>query len=76
MLEGKVRFARLNCDRYRQACGKAGVRAYPTLKLYSTKRHRKSLQDGLRLESTTAESIRDEVRMQLPQKIKSKHDEL
>lgn len=76
MLEGKVRFARLNCDRYRQACGKAGVRAYPTLRLYSTKRHRKNLQDGMKLESSTAETIRDEVLAQLPQKTKSKRDEL
>ncbi|XP_014218368.1 dnaJ homolog subfamily C member 10-like [Copidosoma floridanum] len=79
LLEGKVRFAKVNCDHYRKLCEESGVRAYPTLKLYSTRQHRKSLKDGIKLESSTAETIRDEILKMLQQKISYNdvdHDEL
>ncbi|OXU22293.1 hypothetical protein TSAR_009361 [Trichomalopsis sarcophagae] len=76
LLENKVRFARLNCDHYRYYCGQAGIRAYPSLKLYSTKQHRNSLQDGIRIKASTAESIRDEVLALLPKRVRQDRDEL
>ncbi|KAJ8674390.1 hypothetical protein QAD02_005652 [Eretmocerus hayati] len=76
MLEGKVRFARLNCEKYRQKCGQAGVQAYPTLKLYSTIQHRLSLRNGQIIQSTKAESIRDELTTFLPKELLREHDEL
>lgn len=76
MLEGKVRFAKVNCDNYQQLCKQADVRAYPTVKLYWMKQHRQSLSNGIRLEGSNAETIRDEVLTLIKKKRNQDHDEL
>ncbi|XP_011498775.1 PREDICTED: dnaJ homolog subfamily C member 10-like [Ceratosolen solmsi marchali] len=72
LLEGKVRLARLNCEQYHYQCSQAGIRAYPTLALYTGKRRGRRLTGSTRLSATRAESIRDEVLDLLPRW----HDEL
>ena len=77
MLKGKVRFVRLNCDLYQYVCSKASIRGYPTLKLYAFDNDRKHLKNGIKLKSTTATQIRDEVLEILSKKLLQKgHDEL
>ena len=34
MLDGSVRFAKVNCDVYYYTCQSAGIRAYPSVRLY------------------------------------------
>ncbi|KAK0078935.1 hypothetical protein PV325_001923 [Microctonus aethiopoides] len=62
LLEGIVRFGRLNCDNFRSECVNAGVRGYPTLILYLPKgKNGNSKRKDLHISATTAEQIKNEV---------------
>lgn len=61
LLDGKVRFGRVNCDIFRSECGRAGVRAYPTLILYNPKNKRNNKIEGKVLSASTAEQIKNQV---------------
>ncbi|XP_058802167.1 dnaJ homolog subfamily C member 10-like [Phymastichus coffea] len=66
LLKRKVRLARINCDYYQYWCGQAGIRSYPTMKLYTTKKTRYSLAGGMRIQGSTSEEIKNEVLKLLP----------
>ncbi|XP_063981872.1 dnaJ homolog subfamily C member 10-like [Diachasmimorpha longicaudata] len=72
MLEGRVRFGRVNCDEHLTTCRRAGVQAYPTVIIYQT--DSRKLHAGQKVESTTAEEIKDEVIRRM--KNGERHDEL
>ena len=38
MIKGKVKAGKVDCQAYAQTCQKAGIRAYPTVRLYPYER--------------------------------------
>ncbi|KAK3885496.1 hypothetical protein Pcinc_010237 [Petrolisthes cinctipes] len=48
-LEGTVKTAKLNCERHRGACQRAGVRAYPTVLLYRPTNYPRQPSEGTSL---------------------------
>lgn len=43
MVKGKVKAGKVDCQAYPQTCQKAGIRAYPSVKLYHYERAKKSI---------------------------------
>lgn len=43
MIKGKVKAGKVDCQAYPQTCQKAGIRAYPSVKLYLYERAKKSI---------------------------------
>lgn len=74
LLNGQVKFARVNCDLYKYDCGRAGVRAYPSLILYDPKNKKMNKIDGKLLSAFTAEQIEKQVLNHL--NFNYDHDEL
>ncbi|CAD5208686.1 unnamed protein product [Bursaphelenchus xylophilus] len=57
MLEGQVKFGKVNCVDYAHICAQAGVQAYPTIKLYS--QGRRNPAGGIRLHAQDANQLVD-----------------
>ncbi|XP_043277162.1 dnaJ homolog subfamily C member 10-like [Venturia canescens] len=76
LLDGKVRLGRVNCDLYREQCSHAGVRAYPTLIMYTEKKRSRTIHGNHIISSTRAEKIEQEVLDRLKVTSRKKHDEL
>ncbi|KAG7170078.1 DnaJ subfamily C member 10-like [Homarus americanus] len=75
-MEGSVNAGKLNCEKHRRVCQGAGVRAYPTVRLYrgSPNGDRQST-DGINFRSLLKEDILSNLPHWLP-KDKIGHDEL
>lgn len=76
-MKGKVTFVQLNCDRFRNECNEADIRAYPSLKLYTEKKSLRSLSSSKKVKGATAEAIVKDLEVILKNiKNKKYHDEL
>ncbi|XP_046422638.1 dnaJ homolog subfamily C member 10-like isoform X1 [Neodiprion fabricii] len=76
ILEGKVRFAKVNCENYRLLCRKASVRAYPTVMLYFPGQKYSNEYDGSQINTASASKIVRDVETLLSTASRSKRDEL
>ncbi|CAD5206006.1 unnamed protein product [Bursaphelenchus okinawaensis] len=65
MLEGHVKFGKVNCVDYAHLCSQAAVQAYPTIKLYS--QGRRNPAGGIRLHAQEANQLVDLVQRVLGQ---------
>lgn len=75
MLEGQVKFGKVNCVDHPNACAHAAVNAYPTIKLYS--QGRRNPAGGIRLHAQEANQLVDLVQRVIGQYGHSYHrDEL
>ncbi|XP_023568108.1 dnaJ homolog subfamily C member 10 [Octodon degus] len=78
MVKGKVRAGKVDCQAYAQTCQKAGIRAYPTVKLYTYDRAKRSIWEeyvSARDAKTIAASIHGKLEVLQKQEKRSK-DEL
>lgn len=76
ILEGKVRFAKVNCEKYRSLCSTASVRAYPTVMLYFPGQRYSNSYEGSQVGTASASKIVSNVETLLATAPKSKRDEL
>lgn len=76
ILKGKVKFAKVNCDKHRSLCSKASVRAYPTVMLYFNGQKYRNNYEGSQISSASASRIVRDVETLLSTAKKSNRDEL
>jgi hypothetical protein len=57
MLEKRLSFAKIDCAEFPNICAKAGISAYPTVKLYSP--GRRALNAGIRIHAQDANRLAD-----------------
>ncbi|XP_012257998.2 dnaJ homolog subfamily C member 10-like [Athalia rosae] len=76
ILKGKVRFAKVNCEKYRPLCVQASVRAYPTVMLYFPGQRYGNSYEGSQINTASSSKIVRDVETLLSTAPKSKRDEL
>jgi hypothetical protein len=57
MLENRVLFGKIDCAEFPNACARAAIQAYPTVKLYSP--GRRTLNAGIRIHALDAARLVD-----------------
>lgn len=55
MLENRLSFAKIDCAEFPNVCARAGISAYPTVKLYSP--GRRALNAGIRIHAQDANRL-------------------